>query len=72
MATTTSDAATGSIPGHKPFCRCIRCKVGVLDRSALAKIPIVGECQKCHSLIDNVVPGEKCPKCKYKSGKVKK
>lgn len=62
---TQSYAVSTKIPGHPPRCKCVRCKVGVLDRAELFKIPLVGECQRCHKKLDNVEPGQPCIHCNF-------
>lgn len=65
MGVNMLNAADIKIPGHIPFCKCVRCKVGVLDRNALLAIPMSGTCQQCRYVIDDVKIGEVCPKCGF-------
>lgn len=59
------DSTKVGIDGHKPYCKCLRCKVGILDRGALLKIPLTGECQCCHKVIQDVVAGVPCKDCNF-------
>jgi len=65
MAATPLCVDGTSMPGHKKWCKCVGCKVGVLDKARFLAIPPVGECQGCHKKIDNVVAGQACPHCGF-------
>lgn len=68
MDANISSVATSSIPGHAPWCKCVRCKVGLIDRTALHAIPLTGTCQRCRKVITNVQPNAKCIYCGYGGG----
>jgi hypothetical protein len=35
-----------------------------LDKQQLDMVPLIGECQRCHELIE-VIIGRSCPRCGY-------